>query len=124
MTRQNQLDRASIARYGEDIAAHHLQAQGIVVLERNRRFRGGEIDIIARDGSTYVFVEVKARCGPYFTPGQSVDGRKQQRIRSLALQWLASHDAFDQPCRFDVVAVFMQREPPHMARVEYLRGAF
>ena len=119
-----QSNRQELARRGEDLAAEALTARGLEILARNYRFREGEIDIIARDGECVVFVEVKTRTGPFFPPCASVDGRKQRRLRTLATHWLAEQRSLDRPCRFDVVAVYVQRAPPHDARLEHIESAF
>lgn len=124
MKTQTRLGRSDMARLGEDLACHRLQAGGLTVVERNRRFRNGEIDVIARDGGHVVFVEVKTRSGPHFTPCAAVDGRKQHKLRKLALQWMMENECTEVPCRFDVVAVHMRAYPPYDARVEHFRNAF
>jgi putative endonuclease len=98
--------RAALGRAGEDFAARHLEARGFRILERGFRTRDGEIDLVAADGGTVVFVEVKARsvtvCG---RPAEAVDGRKQRRLLRAARVWLHRHGATESPCRFDVVEV-------------------
>jgi putative endonuclease len=117
------LGRADLARRGEDIAADLLARKGYAILARNHRFRSGEIDLIALDGRCVVFVEVKTRSGTDFPPEEAVDGRKQQRLRKLALQYMAEAGRAG-PCRFDVVAVRMRRSPPYEARADHYRNAF
>lgn len=112
-----------LGRYGEDVAAAHLEGAGLVVLERNWRCSGGELDIIARDGSTLVFCEVKTRSGTGFgLPVESVVGAKARRIRGLAARWLADQDIGWADLRFDVVSVL--RAPGCQPTVEHLTGAF
>lgn len=109
---------------GEEIAARFLTQRGFEILARNQRSRLGEIDLVARDGATLVFVEVKTRWGPAAEPPQAaVDGRKQRRLARLALDYLAREWLRDLACRFDVVAVTLDPEggPP---RVEHFPGAF
>lgn len=113
-----------LARRGEALAATLLEEKGYLIIDRNRRLRGGEIDLIARDGNRVVFVEVKTRSGTAFPPAEGVDGRKQHRLRALARQWLWEEGQQGAACRFDVVAVHMQRHPPYAARAEHLEGAF
>jgi putative endonuclease len=94
------------------------------ILARNLRSRLGEIDLVARDGGTLVFVEVKTRSGaPREPPQAAVDARKRQRLARLALNYLARAWLRDLACRFDVVAVTLDPTggPP---RVEHFPGAF
>lgn len=74
-----------VGRCTEEIAAQWLRMAGMVVLDRNRRAAGGEVDIVARDGQTLVFVEVRARReGSWVGGGQTIDGRKWARLRRCA----------------------------------------
>ncbi|MFN2497223.1 MAG: YraN family protein [Pseudonocardiaceae bacterium] len=116
-------EKDRLGRYGEEIAVGHLEEAGMVVLERNWRCAEGELDIIARDGSTLVFCEVKTRSGVgYGTPLDAVIPAKARRIRRLAAAWLHEADRGWPELRFDVVSVLRPRgcEPT----VEHLRGAF
>lgn len=100
------MNKRRIGAVYEEKAARYLERQGYVILERNYRCCRGEIDLIARDGSYLVFVEVKFRshlqkgCGL-----DAVDGRKQRRIILGARWYLMKHRAEDQCCRFDVVSI-------------------
>lgn len=92
---------------GEDAAADFLRANGFTVIARNFRAPGGEIDIIADDGATLVFVEVKARSGKKFgRPCEAVDFRKRQKIIAAANYWLMRENIFEKHCRFDVIEVY------------------
>lgn len=102
------MDRASIGRRGEDEAARFLESRGYKVLERNYRCRYGEIDIVARDGKTVVFVEVKTRGSDRFgAPTASVDARKQKKILLTSQFYIESNRLFDSDLRFDVVGIEM-----------------
>ncbi|GAB4478442.1 MAG: YraN family protein [Anaerolineae bacterium] len=93
-------------RRGEDIAAQALETYGFTVVDRNWRCRAGEIDLIARDGDCWVFVEVKTRGGDEFgAPEEAVTPEKQSRLASSALAYLAEIEAGDVPWRIDVVAI-------------------
>lgn len=108
-------------RDGEEAAARFLEAQGYVILERNCRLSGGEIDIIARDNDCLVVIEVKTRrSGQFGSPFEAVDARKQRRLAAAALEYMASRK-LDMPLRFDVAAVFAEK---NAFRVELLRNAF
>jgi len=89
------------------LAARFLMRQGLVIVERNFRTRAGEIDLIARDGTTLVFVEVRMRSSAAYGGGiESISSAKRARLIAAANGYLATL-ARDPPCRFD--AVVMQR---------------
>lgn len=116
-------EQLAVGAYGERVAVAHLVAQGMVVLDRNWRCRNGEIDIIARDGDTLVFLEVKTRRGDGFgAPLEAVVPRKVHKLRQLAQQWLQISGLRPRQVRFDVLSVLPQ--PSGSARVEHLRDAF
>jgi putative endonuclease len=111
----------ALGRYGEDVAARHLIASGIVVLERNWRCAAGEIDIVGRDGQVLVICEVKTRRGVgYGSPLEAVTPRKVARLRRLAAQWLSERGVHPSSVRFDVVGVLQPGSGA--ARVEHVRG--
>lgn len=119
----------AVGAYGERVAVRHLCSAGMVVLDRNWRGRdgvAGELDIVARDGDTVVFCEVKTRRGTAFgSPAEAVTPAKARRIRALAAAWLraAGPQVPRVPLvRFDVVAVTASRSGA--AGVDHLRGAF
>lgn len=113
----------AIGRYGEDVAARHLEAAGLSIVERNWRCRDGEIDIVARQGRVLVFCEVKTRSGSAFgLPAEAVTRVKAARIRRLAGRYLAERRPPYGELRFDVVSV--TRSPRGAAAVEHLQGAF
>ncbi len=115
-------DRVRRGRAVEERVAAWLARRGFIVLARNFRTRGGEIDIVAREGETLVFVEVRSRReGSPWSPEASVGPRKQARIARAAVAWLRRHGGADRPCRFDVVAV---RVGEGRLRVHHVRGAF
>jgi putative endonuclease len=99
-------DRKSFGAQGEEQAALYLESRGLRVLERGYRCVFGEADLIARDGETVVFVEVKRRsCADYGPAECAVDRRKQQHLIKTALHWLQARGLSDVPVRFDVVAL-------------------
>jgi putative endonuclease len=98
--------RVEFGRNGEDLACRELRRRGYAIVARRYRRRGGELDIVARDGRTLVFVEVKTRHGRAFgEPVEAVTVPKQRRITMLALDYLVRHGLADCPCRFDVVSI-------------------
>lgn len=112
-----------IGAYGEDVAVHHLESCGFVVLERNWRCPAGEIDIVALDGTTVVVCEVKTRSGLGFGSGlEAVTREKGARLRRLALLWLEARQRPRCELRIDVVAVHRQSRGEPL--VEHVRGAF
>lgn len=114
--------RIPLGQRGEEIAARHLRRCGYHVLERNFRAAGAEIDLIAIDRGTYVFVEVKARSSAVFgAPAEAVDARKAARIRRAATLYLRRNHAEESPVRFDIVAIVGAGRG---SRVELLKDAF
>ena len=98
--------RQSLGKLGEDLTCAELRRRGYEILARRYRTRFGEIDVIARDGQTVVFVEVKARSGLSFGGGAAaVTTWKQRRIAQMAAEYLIRRRWGDRPCRFDVVAI-------------------
>lgn len=121
-TRVMTQSRVALGKFGEDLACRELERRGYVILERRYRRRGGEIDIIARDGQTTVFVEVKAREGHEFgEASEAVTAIKRGRMTTLALDFLARRRLTERPCRFDVVSIHMENELPI---VEIYQNAF
>jgi putative endonuclease len=98
--------RQGLGRRGESLAAEKLAALGYAVVARNYRCAAGEIDLIARHGETWVFVEVRARRGGKFgAPENSITPRKRRHLISAAQSYLQEHQLADVPWRIDVVAV-------------------
>ncbi|MFS0755642.1 YraN family protein [Noviherbaspirillum sp. 1P10PC] len=90
---------------GEEAALAHLQGHGLVLVERNFHCRGGELDLIMRDGATLVFVEVRRRAGRAFGgAAASIGSAKQARLWNAAQTYLQRY-RMPPPCRFDVVAI-------------------
>jgi putative endonuclease len=120
--------RQRLGRVAEDLVAERLAGAGWRIFERNARSRYGELDIVAIDGRTLVFVEVKAgRAGSAFGPERpvlSVDFRKQLRIRRLATAWMGERrdlPRYDE-IRFDAVGITYDRA--RVVDYEHIRGAF
>ena len=116
--------RQRLGRVGEEAAVAALRGHGYRILDRNVRFRRGELDVIAEEAGDLVFVEVKARrSGSHGTPAEAVVGRKQRVLAHLAAAYLARRALDERPCRFDVVEVWLDRED-RPVRVDILRDAF
>jgi putative endonuclease len=100
--------RQKLGKIGEDLACRELERRGYAILARRYRHAGAEIDIVARDGATLVFVEVKAREGREFGDGaEAITRRKRRRIAMAAMDYLVRHQKEECPCRFDVVSVML-----------------
>jgi putative endonuclease len=115
--------RVRLGRHGEELACDLLRRSGYTVVERRFRTRAGEIDVVARDGRTTVFVEVRTRSGGSFgSPLESVTRQKQRRLCRMASEYLLARHVAHPACRFDVVSI-VEREgsPPE---VEIVQGAF
>ena len=98
--------RIALGKTGEDLACAELERRGYAILARRFRCRVGEIDIIARDGTTVVFVEVKARESRAFgAAAEAVTSYKQRRIATIAAEYVMQHHLQNRPCRFDVVSI-------------------
>ncbi len=106
---------------GERAAARYLRRQGMRILLRGYRTSQGEIDLIARDGPSLVFVEVKAR--RQGEPAEAVHEAKQRRLTLAALHFLKTHGLLEQPSRFDVVAIVWPDDRRSPA-IEHFRNAF
>jgi putative endonuclease len=121
--------RQRLGRRAEELVAARLAAAGWEIVERNARTRVGEQDVVALDGSTLVFVEVKAgRRGSAFGPERpvlAVDWRKQRRIRRLATAWMAERRKAPRyaEIRFDAVGVSFDRGDCAVD-IEHISGAF
>jgi putative endonuclease len=118
--------RQALGRLGERMAAEHLVRRGFRVLERNYRTRWGELDIVAYDGVTLAFVEVKTRRGAAGrTPFESLHARKRDQVRRMAASWLnqRADRPFARALRFDAIAVTFDPSGRLLA-LEHLEGAF
>ncbi len=123
------MNKKAIGGAGEMGAAAWLEARGYAIIDANVRPEGGmargELDLVAWDGETLAFVEVKTRKtarSALGTPAEAIDARKRRQLAALALSYLAKFDLDDVPCRFDVVEVV--QSPPSPPRFSLLRNAF
>ena len=111
--------RKRLGNDGERIASSFLEKRGYEILARNYRCRRGEVDLIAKDGSYYVFVEVKARTSDrYGDPELTVDLRKQRKISIAALDYLVRNDLMSVDARFDVVVIKWEGKVPRPALIQ------
>ena len=118
-----QKDRLGLGRSGEEAAVRFLKQRGFKIVERGFRWLRGEIDIIAYDRATLVFVEVKTRADRTFGfPEESVTPAKQSQIRKIAQGYLVRHRLEETPCRFDVISVTIEGDRHFTIR--HLEDAF
>jgi putative endonuclease len=116
------LARQELGRLGESLAVAELERLGYAILARRYRTPCGEIDIVADDDGTLVFVEVKARVDAEFgTAAEAVTPWKQRRLVRMARDYLTRERIVHRPCRFDVVAIMLDRPAPS---IELFRNAF
>lgn len=110
---------------GERIAERALVGRGYVILDRNWRCRDGEIDLVARDGDTLVFVEVKTRSSTAFGhPLEAVTPAKLARLRRLAMSWIVAQRPSPRAARIRIDAVAVVAPPDRPATLEHLEGIF
>jgi putative endonuclease len=111
-----------LGQRGENVAARYLRDQGYKIIQRNFRCDVGEVDIIARDGKSLVFVEVKTRANDDPTPEDQVNNAKRHQLTKAATFYLTRYGQPQPPARFDVVAIIWPpgREP----RIRHTQGAF
>jgi putative endonuclease len=120
--------RLTLGRRGEDLVADRLERAGWRIVARNARLPSGELDLVALDGTTLVFVEVKAgTCGRQRgpeRPAHAVGRRKQLKLRRLAREWIAERRGPSgvSGYRFDVVGVSFG--PDGLADIDHIREAF
>ena len=113
------MNRRKEGAYYENLVAEYLKTQGYEILEKNYRCRIGEIDLIAKEGETLVFVEVKYRRNDKMgDPKEAVDQKNQKKISMTASYYLMREcGRMDIPCRFDVAAVLGDQ-------IEVVKNAF
>jgi len=116
--------RLPLGRRGENVAARYLRGLGYVIVARGHRDHIGEIDLVAVDGRTVVFIEVKTRTSQDAGhPADAVDEAKQQRLTRLALSYMKRHDLLECSARFDVVAVTWPASSGR-PKIEHFKSAF
>jgi putative endonuclease len=119
--------RSRLGKLGEQLAAEHLQRRGFEIVERNYRTRWGELDIIAFDGETLAFCEVKTRrlTAGGGSPFDSLHHHKRAQVRKMAGQWLI--DRTERPhapeTRFDAIGIIVDHEG-RLLSLEHLEGAW
>lgn len=112
----------SLGKKGEEAAVQYLKKNGYRILERNVRCRVGEIDVVASEGDTICFVEVKSRqSDDAGLPEYAVTKTKRRRMINAALFYLTRNRVQDADCRFDVLSIVMDGPGP---QIELFKGAF
>ncbi len=120
LTHKQHNTRRRVGSAGEDLAVRYLQKRGYEVLETNFRFEGAEVDVIAREGSALVFVEVKSRRSKSFgEPEEAVTPRKQRQLRKAAEGYLFKNGIEDVECRFDVLAIYFRDGKASIDHIQY-----
>ncbi len=103
------MSKRKTGKYGEGIAVKFLEAKGFKIIERNYYYRHGEIDIIAEDGDTLVFVEVKYRHNlNYGYPEEAISKSKIRLLKRTAEAYIYEKAIYDKPIRFDVISILEQ----------------
>lgn len=107
---------------GEETAVNLLKENGYKILVRNYKTRLGEIDIIAKDKDTFVFIEVKSRHSDRFgLPAEAVSRHKQRQISKAALSFLKENNLLNKKARFDVISVI---DSEGMPKLDLIKNAF
>jgi putative endonuclease len=121
-------ERLSLGKTGEKLAKNYLQNLGYKIIAVNYRVKLGEIDLVAVDRDTVVFVEVKSRVGVAFgQPSESITCRKKLQLSKVALEYIGRHGLTLQPARFDVVSVLFKDQRSVVAetpQIEVIKNAF
>jgi putative endonuclease len=119
--------RQQLGRLGERLAAEHLERRGFAILERNYRTRWGELDIVAFDGRTLAFCEVKSRRLSHAgaEPLDAVRSRKRSQVRKMAGRWLSDRPVhpYAEVLRFDAIGVTFDSVGT-LVRIEHVEDAF
>lgn len=117
--------RRRLGLQGERQAAEHLTSQGYTIAASNWRCPSGELDLVAEHDGLLIFIEVRSRreTGTYGTAEESVDARKQKKIRDTAQLYMYRTKSFDKRVRFDVVTVYYSLDGLFL-RLNHIKGAF
>ena len=116
------MNRKELGQRAEDLAGEYLKKAGLEIVERNYYIRGGELDIIALEGETVVFVEVRSKSSDcYGLPEETVTEKKQGFLYRAAEQYLIKNEWLEKNCRFDVVSVLFK---DGKAEIKWYKDAF
>jgi putative endonuclease len=115
-------ERLELVRYGEDLAYKKIKRLGYKKIIRNYRCSLGEMDLIARDGDTLVFIEIKTRRRrPTGYAKEAVDERKKRQLSKVALSYMKANECGETRARFDVIAISIREGKP---QIEVVKNAF
>lgn len=119
------MNKHEFGMQGEDIACKFIESHGGRIIERNFRFKGGEIDVIYKDGDYIVFGEIKYRSSSTFGMAEEAVGYRKQRTISRGCDFYLTKNNLDQftPVRFDVIALNADKEQGSV-KVHYVKNAF
>jgi len=116
-------NKQQTGKYGEEHAASLLRQNGYTIIEKNYRQPCGEIDIIAKDGETLVFIEVKTRRTTGFgSPFEAITERKKRQIARTAQDYLCRKKQTNKPARFDVIGIVLRKG--RTPQIEIIQNAF
>lgn len=119
MISQDDRKKKETGKAGEDAAVDFISRNGYSILARNYRRKSGEIDIVAQEGNTVCFLEVKTRHSRAFgEPEEAVSRVKQKQISRTALYFLKEHNLIDTNARFDVVSILLENQSPHVTLIK------
>ena len=115
-------ERLELGRRGEELALKKIKRLGYTCIARNYRCALGEVDLIAKDGDTLVFIETKTRKGVSLAYAkEAIDARKRRQLSKVALAFMKANNCCEVKSRFDVVAVSLQG---NQERIEVIKNAF
>ena len=115
--------RYRTGRAGEAAARRHLEELGYQIIEQNYRCPLGELDLIARDNETIVFIEVRSRTGnAYGYPEESITAEKARRLRNLALYYLKTNRLNEAPSRIDLIAVMLEPSTLTVTTIRHIKA--
>ena len=115
--------RRQLGVEGEAMALHFLESQGLILLARNYRCRIGELDLVLKDHSQIVFVEVRTKSSQEFGTGlESITFKKRSKLKLVAQHFMACHDLQGVDIRFDVISICKPSSGPSV--LEHVKGAF
>jgi putative endonuclease len=115
-------ERLELGRRGEELALKKIKRLGYTCIARNYRCALGEVDLIAKDGDTLVFIETKTRKGASLAYAkEAIDARKKRQLSKVALAFMKANNCCEVKSRFDVVAVSLQG---NQERIEVIKNAF
>lgn len=115
--------RINLGKHGEDLATVFLKQKGFQIITRNYRQKTGEVDIIAKDGDTLIFIEVKTRSSLLFgQPFEAVTKKKQTQLNRIALDYMTRNKINNQAARFDVISILIEQNKK--PKIEHLQNCF